>query len=201
MRVRQVKCGQNFNHANEKKIAQLRAKNDVTHALQMKLHERMNKKQMGSGCDVMWSQQKLRRRNKKTKRRPILTPAIAVRLIKRNRENKKEKRRKRKRKAKKKKAKRKRKRKETKGSKKEESEKRKLKKKQRNTERKKASDTKEKKKGRRKITVTKQKKEKRQKRTKKERAKFFLESKTKPEQILRSLPFALIKLTTKILVN
>ena len=35
-----------FNHANEKKIAPLRMKNDVTSAIQFKLHERMNKKQI-----------------------------------------------------------------------------------------------------------------------------------------------------------
>ena len=29
---------------NKKKLAPLRAKNDVTHAIQLKLHERMNKK-------------------------------------------------------------------------------------------------------------------------------------------------------------
>ena len=40
---------------NKKKLAPLRAKNDVTHALQLKLHERMNKKQIWSGCDVIWS--------------------------------------------------------------------------------------------------------------------------------------------------
>ena len=31
---------------NKKKFAPLRAKNDATHVLQLKLHERMNKKQI-----------------------------------------------------------------------------------------------------------------------------------------------------------
>ena len=35
-----------FNHANEQKLAPLGAKNDVTHTIQLKLHERMNKKQI-----------------------------------------------------------------------------------------------------------------------------------------------------------
>ena len=39
--------------------------NDVTHAIQLKLHERMNKKQIWSDCDVIRSQQKSWRRNKK----------------------------------------------------------------------------------------------------------------------------------------
>ena len=44
LRVRQVTCDQKFNHANEqKKLAPLRAKNDVTHEIPLKMHERMNK--------------------------------------------------------------------------------------------------------------------------------------------------------------
>ena len=38
-----------------KKLAPLRTKNDVSHAPQLKLHERMNKRQIWSGCDVIWS--------------------------------------------------------------------------------------------------------------------------------------------------
>ena len=60
-----------------KKLAPLRAKNDVTHAVQLKLHERMNKK---------WLRRHGRNKNhdeiKNTKRRPIIAPAIAVRLLK-----------------------------------------------------------------------------------------------------------------------
>ena len=68
-----------------KKLPPIQAKNDVTHVLLMKLHERMNKKQILSVFDVTWSFQKSRRRNKKTikksKKRPIIAPAIAVRLL------------------------------------------------------------------------------------------------------------------------
>ena len=42
----------------------------------------MNKKQIWSGYDVNWSKQKSRRNKKKTKRRPTIAPAIAVRLLK-----------------------------------------------------------------------------------------------------------------------
>ena len=35
-----------------KKLAPLRAKNDVTHAIQRKLYKRMNNKQIKSDCDV-----------------------------------------------------------------------------------------------------------------------------------------------------
>ena len=37
-------CDQNINHANEQKTRSTKSKNDVTHAIQLKLHERMNKK-------------------------------------------------------------------------------------------------------------------------------------------------------------
>ena len=37
-------CDQKFNHANEKQLAQLRAKNDVGQAFQLKLLKRKNKK-------------------------------------------------------------------------------------------------------------------------------------------------------------
>ena len=58
-------------------------KNDVTHAIQLKLHERMNKKQNYIGdCDVMWSQQTSCWRNKKTESRPMMALAIALRLLK-----------------------------------------------------------------------------------------------------------------------
>ena len=56
-----------------KKLAPLRAENDVTHAPQLKLHERMNKRQIWSGCDVIWSKQKSRRRNKKNIAGHVLT--------------------------------------------------------------------------------------------------------------------------------
>ena len=39
----------------EKKPAPLRVKNDVTHAIQLKLHERMNNKHILSDYDVIWS--------------------------------------------------------------------------------------------------------------------------------------------------
>ena len=47
-----------------KKLTPPRAKNDATHAIQLKLPERMNKKQIWSGCDVIWSWQKLWRQNR-----------------------------------------------------------------------------------------------------------------------------------------
>ena len=55
-------------------------KNDVTRTIQLKLHERMNKKQIWSGCYVIWSLKKSWR-NKNTKKRPILASAIASRLL------------------------------------------------------------------------------------------------------------------------
>ena len=65
-----------------KKTALLRAKNDVTHAIQLKLHERTNKKQIkivvtSNGCNKNGDDE-----IKRTKRRPIIVPAIAVRLLK-----------------------------------------------------------------------------------------------------------------------
>ena len=67
---------------NKKKIAPLRAKNDVAHALQLKLHERMNKKQILSGCDVIWSKQKSRRRNKKNQEKANNSPSYRCAAIK-----------------------------------------------------------------------------------------------------------------------
>ena len=56
-----------------KKHAPLRAKNDVTHELQLKLHKRMKKEQIANkNCDD---------EIKNTKRRPIIAPALAVRLL------------------------------------------------------------------------------------------------------------------------
>ena len=43
-----------------KKLAPLKAKNDVTHAIQLKLHERLNKKQIWSGCNVIVGRNKKR---------------------------------------------------------------------------------------------------------------------------------------------
>ena len=37
---------QKLHHENEQKLVRLRVRNDVTHALQLKLHERMDKKQI-----------------------------------------------------------------------------------------------------------------------------------------------------------
>ena len=61
-----------------KKLAPLRAKNDVTHAIQLKLHERMNKVAVTSYGRNKHHDDEI----KKTKRRPIIAPAIAVRLLK-----------------------------------------------------------------------------------------------------------------------
>ena len=64
-----------------KKLAPLRAKNDVTHALQLKLHERLNKSRFEV---VVMSYGRNKNRDdeiKNTKKRPIITRAIAVRLI------------------------------------------------------------------------------------------------------------------------
>ena len=42
----EVKCDQKFNHANVQKTCSTKSENDITHAIQWKLHERMNKKQI-----------------------------------------------------------------------------------------------------------------------------------------------------------
>ena len=42
LRLRQLTCGQKLNPVR-KQNSPLRVKNDVTHAIQLKLHERMNK--------------------------------------------------------------------------------------------------------------------------------------------------------------
>ena len=63
-----------------KKLSPLRAKNDVTHPNQLKLHERINKKQIltSYGCN-----KNLDDEIKKNKRRRLLiAPTIAVRLLK-----------------------------------------------------------------------------------------------------------------------
>ena len=62
-----------------KKIALLRAKNDVTHALQLKLHERMNKSIF---VVVVTSYGLTKIALRQNRRRPIIASAIAVRLLK-----------------------------------------------------------------------------------------------------------------------
>ena len=64
-----------------KKLAPIRAENDVTHALQLKLHERMKKSRFEV---IVTSYDRNKNRDdeiKKTMRRPIIAPAIAVRLL------------------------------------------------------------------------------------------------------------------------
>ena len=65
-----------------KTIAPLRAKNDVTQAFQLKLHERLNKKQVWSVCDVIWSLQKSRRRNRKNQEKANNSPSYRCAAIK-----------------------------------------------------------------------------------------------------------------------
>ena len=63
--------------------------NDVTHALQLKLHERMNQ-----NCDARWpvvvtpygQNENLDNKKNKTRRKPIMDPAIAVQLRKKRRD-------------------------------------------------------------------------------------------------------------------
>ena len=57
-----------------KRLAPLRAKNDVTNAFQLKLLEPMNKKQILSACDVISPLQKCSRRNKKNQEKANNTP-------------------------------------------------------------------------------------------------------------------------------
>ena len=59
-----------------------KSENDITHALQLKLHERMNKSRFEVlvtpyGCNKNRDDE-----IKETKRRPIIAPAITVRLLK-----------------------------------------------------------------------------------------------------------------------
>ena len=66
-----------------KKLTPIRVKNNVTLAIQLKLHKRMNKKQIL--IVTSYGRNKtLDNEIKKTKRRPIIDPAIAVRLLIRN---------------------------------------------------------------------------------------------------------------------
>ena len=65
---------------NKKKLASLTVRNDATHAVQLKLHTRMNKSRFevavtSYGCN------KNRDDERKTNRSPIIAPAVAVRLL------------------------------------------------------------------------------------------------------------------------
>ena len=62
-------------------ITRMNKKIDVTHALQLKLRERMNKKSRFEVLVTSYGRNKNSDEIKKTKRRPIIAPAIAVRLI------------------------------------------------------------------------------------------------------------------------
>ena len=71
---------------NKKKLAPLRVKNEVTHPIQLKLHERMTKSRFQVVATSHGRNESLVGETKKTKGRPIITPAIAVRLLTRNKQ-------------------------------------------------------------------------------------------------------------------